>query len=406
MRLDTHLKNSSTCKVSATTTPHTTATPPRQSNVTPSHQEGIGEQQLTTGSGNITPPGSPRACGVTEGFGTTPPLIDPSCTLLSLKLPQTPEEWLSADEALASSTVPAVAACSSVEGKNETLSRGLYQYFSQTYGTQERRRRKARRKNDKRLKKLAQQKNEAKKKMKKERREGLNDKAIREVAREFHRLLRVHSKASKLTAKNRAKMEAMKARSACAKSFWRFAAEVVDDDEQKVNPMFSAEEAETFFRGVYSSTPREFLRPEWLPAAQPPTHPFNEERISREEIQDVLNKSKSRSTPNPQDQIPYTVLKNCPSLMVALMDLYNACWSSSSIPTAWNSGVIRLIPKASAAGNAGTPSNFRPIALTSCIGKVFLYLHHEEQMAGVHATEQLHRYNDPEGIRERHPWLL
>ena len=43
-------------------------------------------------------------------------------------------------------------------------------------------------------------------------------------------------------------MEAMKARSHCAKSFWRFAAQVLDDDEHNVNPMFSAEEAETLFR--------------------------------------------------------------------------------------------------------------------------------------------------------------
>ena len=42
-------------------------------------------------------------------------------------------------------------------------------------------------------------------------------------------------------------MEAMKARSHCAKSFWCFAVQVLDDDEHNVNPMFSEEEAETLF---------------------------------------------------------------------------------------------------------------------------------------------------------------
>ena len=38
-------------------------------------------------------------------------------------------------------------------------------------------------------------------------------------------------------------------------------------------------------------------------------------------------------------------LKCCPSLAAALLDLYNACRSSSSVPASWRMGVIRLIPK-------------------------------------------------------------
>jgi hypothetical protein len=41
------------------------------------------------------------------------------------------------------------------------------------------------------------------------------------------------------------------------------------------------------------------------------------------------------------------------------------------VPQAWKDGVIRLIPKAAAKENPAEPGHFRPIALTSCIGKVF-----------------------------------
>ena len=40
----------------------------------------------------------------------------------------------------------------------------------------------------------------------------------------------------------------------------------------------------------------------------------------------------------------------------------------------WKEGVIRLIPKASARENPTDPGNFRPIALTSCVGKLFTSL--------------------------------
>ena len=58
-------------------------------------------------------------------------------------------------------------------------------------------------------------------------------------------------------------------------------------------------------------------------------------------------------------------------LLAALCDLYNLCWSSASIPCAWKQAVVRLIPKSSASVSPDDPCNFRPIALTSCVGKVF-----------------------------------
>jgi hypothetical protein len=53
------------------------------------------------------------------------------------------------------------------------------------------------------------------------------------------------------------------------------------------------------------------------------------------------------------------------------MDLYNRCWERHIVPTSWKEAVVRLIPKPTAVATPGNPANFRPIALTSCIGKVF-----------------------------------
>jgi len=63
--------------------------------------------------------------------------------------------------------------------------------------------------------------------------------------------------------------------------------------------------------------------------------------------------------------------ERCPSLLAALQDLFNCCWSQSTVPSHWKLAAIKLIPKSSAKDDPTSPSNFRPIALTSCIGKLF-----------------------------------
>ena len=88
------------------------------------------------------------------------------------------------------------------------------------------------------------------------RREGKEEGAIKDVARRFHRLIRLHSKAKREQLMSRLNLEAGKARQECAKNFWRFAAKIVDGKDESPAPAFSAREAESFFKHVYSTTPR------------------------------------------------------------------------------------------------------------------------------------------------------
>ena len=169
----------------------------------------------------------------------------------------------------------------------------------------------------------------------------------------------------------RLNLEAGKARRECVRCFWKFAAKILDGRDELPEPDFSAEEAESFFREVYSSSPREFQRPTWLPPTDPPQSAFNYDTITISEVSRIIKRSKSSSSPSPIDRVSYKIFKRCPALLPALVDLYNACWQSQAVPLAWKQGVIKLIPKQSAADNPAEPSNFRPIALTSCMGKVF-----------------------------------
>ena len=93
--------------------------------------------------------------------------------------------------------------------------------------------------------------------------------------------------------------------------------------------------------------------------------------ITLEELSRVIRKSRSSSAPSPLDRISYTILKRCPSLHPALLDLFNRVIMEGSVPSAWKVAVVKLIPKSSAKEDPSSPGNFRPIALTPVISKLF-----------------------------------
>ena len=75
---------------------------------------------------------------------------------------------------------------------------------------------------------------------------------------------------------------------------------------------------------------------------------FNIDIIQLEELQFAIKKSKHSSSPSPFDQILYSIIKKCPALLPALLDIYNYSWHTHDIPTAWNRASITLIPKSKA----------------------------------------------------------
>ena len=136
------------------------------------------------------------------------------------------------------------------------------------------------------------------------------------------------------------------ARSKCHQNIHKFAKSLFDtSDDSDISPQFGKSDAECFFREVYSSGPRNFIHPEWLPTPAPPQYEFNCEAISIQEVTEAIRHTRSTSTPSPLDQISYTIFKKCPSLHNALVDIYNLCWEKSDVPPAWKTAVIKLLPK-------------------------------------------------------------
>ena len=288
--------------------------------------------------------------------------------------PQSPDEWAVANEDLANTIVPAVLAAPTVEEKNRILCEGIFCYFTSRFGS---RKQKARRRSRchtahrETLTTLREKRNKARSDLRTAKKQGNNPADLTTLAKAFHRFLREYKKVSRAEKRRENKAEASTARIQCAKNFAKFAKQVLDDDPNNVDPEFDLKTTEQFFSRVYSSTPRVYEQPSWLPNAPPPQHPFQQGAITTLELTKVIQKVRGQAAPSPLDQITYCVIKHCPSLIPALLNLFGMCWDTQTIPHVWKQGVIRLIPKASAKENPCEPSNFRPIALTSCVGKLF-----------------------------------
>ena len=65
-------------------------------------------------------------------------------------------------------------------------------------------------------KKLKRLRNEARRDL----RRGQDNLVIQEIAKQFHKLIRMYSKAQKVSLRSKANLEARKARRECAKSLW------------------------------------------------------------------------------------------------------------------------------------------------------------------------------------------
>ncbi len=88
--------------------------------------------------------------------------------------------------------------------------------------------------------------------------------------------------------------------------------------------------------------------------------------FSISELKDSL--SKSNDTAVGPDDIHYQLLKHLPDTsMDALLNIFNHIWDTGELPPSWKEATI--IPVAKPGKDSSNPSNYRPIALTSCVCK-------------------------------------
>ena len=105
------------------------------------------------------------------------------------------------------------------------------------------------------------------------------------------------------------------------------------------------------------------------PPTPPPSNSFIPKiKILHNDVLHTLSGLNTRKAYGP-DGIPPIVLKNCASVLTpCLVKLFRLCLSTSTFPSCWKYAYIQPVPKK---GDRSNPSNYRPIALISCLSKVF-----------------------------------
>ena len=185
---------------------------------------------------------------------------------------------------------------------------------------------------------------------------------MRALAQSFHSLVQQYSKLSREAQQAEKRRSRQSERTASHKNFWQCARSVLDGDgHTSVPPAFTRETAENHFKATYGATAKSFSRPTWMSNVPTPSVPFVKEAITVDKVQQVIQKCKATSIPSPVDQISYRVFKKCPSLLPALLCLFSACWSTSSLPSQWKVGVLRLLGKEAAKTDPGVPSSSGPL---------------------------------------------
>ena len=90
--------------------------------------------------------------------------------------------------------------------------------------------------------------------------------------------------------------------------------------------------------------------------------------ITMGEMMQVINET-SNNKASGGDDIPYEMIKNLGTkALEMLLHLYKRCWSGDGIPTKWREATIKTLLKEDK--DPKDPTSYRPISLTSCLGKV------------------------------------
>ena len=159
------------------------------------------------------------------------------------------------------------------------------------------------------------------------------------------------------------------------KNRWEYSKSVVKGTFGKENllPEFTKEEADNFYPKSYS-VPKDldYEKIHWFPfiSANPTNEdfkPFDMSVIRPRDVKNVLKNANQKSSPGP-DGIPYGILTKLPCTHHILASLFNKVLMYGAPPTSWSESIINLIHKKSSTKD---PRNFRMIALSNTLGKVF-----------------------------------
>ena len=154
-------------------------------------------------------------------------------------------------------------------------------------------------------------------------------------------------------------------------NFWKFAGNAASGklDTNSPKPTFTLETADSYYPGKYAvNSPIDMTKLNWFPHIPVPSQKqFDTSHVKPRDIKNLLRNKKSTSAPG-EDNITYGILAKLSSTHHFLATLFSKLLLTNDPPDMWSSSKVILIHKK---GDTNEPGNFRMIALTSCVGKLY-----------------------------------
>ena len=192
--------------------------------------------------------------------------------------------------------------------------------------------------------------------------------------KELKKAVKAHNYLKKLSKKRKNNKDALHQEKTYFKNFWKYAGKCSNGtlDQKPEQPTFSKDVADVYYPGKYSSpSPLDLTKLNWFPYLPVDTidssNQFNLSPIRPKDIRAIVNKKNATSAPGP-DGIVYGIIKKLPSTHLILSTLFSKLLESGDPPESWSSSSVVLIYKS---GDVSKPENFRMIALTSCVAKIY-----------------------------------
>ena len=157
-----------------------------------------------------------------------------------------------------------------------------------------------------------------------------------------------------------------------SRNSWTAASETIDkpngrEVENTAFPSCDRSSIESYFQESFNPNEQSSRLPPSDLLGPTASQPMQWNPISREDVTAAVTMKRNASSPG-TDTITNKILKNCPSTHEYFASVFNDLMTFSVCPLSWKTAVTRLIYKA---GNKENPKNWRPISLTSALGKTF-----------------------------------
>ena len=189
------------------------------------------------------------------------------------------------------------------------------------------------------------------------------------ISLRWRRLIREHNRLRVALKKRKNGMDAAAAERQFKADPHKFASSLFESQAKNGIPTFDEKDAQDYFAKTYRDEDRNHCYSH-LDGMERPTLPtclFSLRCPSKKELRRCIRKKRNGATPgfNGLSYVPY---KKCSAIIDLVHKIVQKIWKSKIVPDSWAQAFIVLLSKSD---DLSKVSEFRPIAITSTIGKIF-----------------------------------